>query len=107
MDCRKKSKTFGKYYSIFLSEDENKSILIPKGFAHGFCSLTDNVILHYKCTQYRDQNSETGILWNDKDLDINWPIKKPNLSDKDKNNLLFKDFKKNIYKYYLYLTIIK
>ncbi len=94
LDCRKKSKTFGKYYSIYLSEDENKSVFIPKGFAHGFCSLTDNVILHYKCTQYRDQNSEVGILWNDKDLAINWPIKKPILSDKDKDNLLFRDFKK-------------
>lgn len=94
LDCRKQSKTFGKYYSIFLSDDENKSILIPKGFAHGFCSLTDNVILHYKCSQYRDQNSEKGILWNDKELGINWPIKKPIISNKDSCNLTFNVFKK-------------
>ena len=50
LDCRKKSKTFGKFFSIILSEKENKSLLIPKGFAHGFCSLTDDVVLHYKCS---------------------------------------------------------
>ena len=49
LDCRKRSKTFGKYFSITLSDKENKSLLIPKGFAHGFCTLSDNVVLHYKC----------------------------------------------------------
>ena len=96
LDCRKNSKTFGKYFSIILSEKENKSLLIPKGFAHGFCSLTDNVVLHYKCSNYRNKESETGILWNDKQLNIKWPIKKPIVSMKDKKNLKFEEFKRII-----------
>ena len=96
LDCRLKSKTFGKYFFIILSDTENKSLLIPKGFAHGFCTLTDNVILHYKCSNYRNEKSEVGILWNDKDLKIKWPIKKPIISIKDQKNLSFKDFIKKI-----------
>ena len=79
-----------------MSEKENKSLLIPKGFAHGFCSLTEDVVLHYKCSNYRHKDSETGILWNDKDIGIKWPIKKPIVSNKDKENLKFKDFRKII-----------
>ena len=94
VDCRKKSKTFGKYFSIILSDKENKSLLIPKGFAHGFCSLTNNAVIHYKCSDYRHKDSETGILWNDKDLNIKWPITNPIISTKDKNNLKFRDFVK-------------
>tara|TARA_B100001109_G_C18788755_1_gene439042 strand:+ start:515 stop:1042 length:528 start_codon:yes stop_codon:yes gene_type:complete len=92
VDLRKNSKTYGKYFSVVLSEKENSSLFIPEGFAHGFCSLSDNTLMHYKCTNYRDKKSEVGILWNDKDLKIKWPIKKPILSTKDKNNLYFKEF---------------
>ena len=92
LDCRKKSKTFGKYFSIVLSDKENKSLLIPKGFAHGFCTLSNDVVLHYKCSTYRNKNSECGILWNDKKIKINWPIKKPLISEKDKKNILFDEF---------------
>ena len=96
VDCRKRSKTFGKYFAIHLSESDNTSVLIPEGFAHGFCALTNDVILHYKCSNYRDKNSEIGILWNDNDLKISWP-KSNNyiISKKDKNNLTFKEFKKS------------
>ena len=93
LDCRKNSKTFGKYFSIILSEDKNNSLYIPEGFAHGFCSLSDNTIMHYKCTNYRDKNSETTIKWDDKNLNIKWPIKKPLLSKKDKVGIRFLDFK--------------
>ena len=96
VDLRKNSKTFGKYFSIYLSEKDNNSLLIPKGFAHGFCALTKDVILHYKCSNYRNKVSEIGILWNDSDLKIKWPISKPIISNKDKNNISFKDFKKMI-----------
>ena len=96
VDCRKNSKTFGKYFSILLSENENNSLFIPKGFAHGYCSLTDNSLLHYKMTVYRDENLEKGILWNDKDLNIKWPIRNPIISLKDKNNLTFKEYIKLI-----------
>ena len=94
VDCRKKSKTFGKYFSIKLSEKENKSLLIPEGFAHGYYTLTKDVIIHYKCSNYRHEKSETGILWNDKELKINWPTKKPIVSSKDQINLSFKEFLK-------------
>ena len=93
LDCRKNSRTFGKYFSIILSEKKNISLYIPEGFAHGFCSLSDNTIMHYKCTNYRDKKSETGIIWNDDQIKINWPIKKPILSSKDKRNISFKFFK--------------
>jgi len=92
VDCRKKSMTFGKHFSITLSENENTSLLIPAGFAHGFYALTNNVVLHYKCSNYRHKESETGILWNDKTLKIKWPNKKPIISDKDKRNITFKEF---------------
>lgn len=95
LDCRSQSNTFGKIFTIFLSERENKSLLIPKGFAHGFCALTNDVILHYKCSSYRNEKSEIGILWNDNDLKISWPIKKPIISIKDQKNILYRDFKKN------------
>ena len=94
VDCRKKSKTFGKYFSIYLSEKENKSLLIPAGFAHGFCTLSEDVILHYKCSKYRDIKSETGVIWNDKSLKIKWPIKKLVISEKDKKNISFDKLKK-------------
>ena len=92
LDLRKKSKTFGRYFSIILSSKKNMSIYIPPGFAHGFCALKNNTIMHYKCTNYRDAKSEMGIYWNDKNLKIKWPIKKPIVSVKDKNNFDFKSF---------------
>ena len=96
VDCRKKSKTFGKYFSIILSDKNNKSLLIPAGFAHGFYTLTDRSVMHYKCSKYRDAKSEMGLLWSDKDLKIKWPLKKLIISKKDKKNLSFKEFKKLI-----------
>jgi len=94
VDCRKKSKTFGKYFSIKLSEKNNKSLLIPAGFAHGFYTLTDNVIIHYKCSKYRHAKSEMGILWKDKELKIKWPVTKLVISKKDSKNINFTEFKK-------------
>ena len=93
VDCRKKSKTFGKHFKIILSEKNCKSIYIPPGFLHGFLGLGKENIVIYGCTNYRDQKSEIGISWNDKDLKINWNIKSPILSKKDNQNLKFKDVK--------------
>ena len=94
VDCRKNSKTFGKNYKIILSEKNGKSIYIPPGFIHGFLGLEKENIVVYGCTNYRDKDSEMGVIWNDADLKIKWPIKKPIISDKDKNNISFKEFKK-------------
>ena len=93
VDLRKKSKTYGKYFSIELSQKSEFSILIPSGFAHGFLCLSKECVVYYKCSQYRDQNSETTILWNDPTLKINWPNKKPILSYKDQNAILFSNLK--------------
>ena len=98
LDCRKKSKTYGKYFSTILSDNDNTSLYVPEGFAHGFCSLEDNTILHYKCTNYRNAKSEVGIMWNDPELKIRWPKKKFIISNKDKKNISFKDFKKKFAK---------
>ena len=92
VDIRKNSKTFGKHYSIILSNKNCTSIYIPEGFAHGFAALDKLNIVIYSCTKYRDKDSEQGILWNDKSLKIKWPIKKPIISKKDRLNLRFKDF---------------
>ena len=93
VDCRKKSKTFGKHFKIILSEKNCKSIYIPPGFLHGFLGLGKENIVIYGCTNYRDQKSEIGVNWNDKDLKINWNIKSPILSKKDNQNLKFKEVK--------------
>tara|TARA_B100001057_G_scaffold196385_1_gene197073 strand:+ start:3058 stop:3576 length:519 start_codon:yes stop_codon:yes gene_type:complete len=94
VDLRKNSKTYGKYLSTILSEKNSKSIFVPPGFAHGFCALSKENYVVYSCTKYRDEKSEIGIKFNDKDLKIIWPIKRPIISDKDKNNISLKEFKK-------------
>jgi len=85
VDLRKKSKTFGKYFSIKVSENDDFSFYIPKGFAHGFLCLSKSCTVNYKCSEYRDQASEKTLRWDDPDVNIKWPIKKPILSNKDKN----------------------
>ena len=94
LDLRKKSKTFGKYYSCILSEKNSKSIYIPPGFAHGFCSLDKENYVIYSCTQYRDAISEKAIKYNDKKLNIKWPTNKMIISKKDQNAMTFSEFKK-------------
>ena len=91
VDCRKKSKTFGKHFKIVLSERNCNSIFIPPGFLHGFLGLEKENIIVYSCTNYRNKKSEISVKWNDKDLNINWQIKKPILSRKDSDNFKFKE----------------
>tara|TARA_B110001450_G_scaffold235294_2_gene239894 strand:+ start:702 stop:1214 length:513 start_codon:yes stop_codon:yes gene_type:complete len=92
VDLRKKSKTYGKYFSIKISQYSDFSLFIPEGFAHGFLCLTKTCTVYYKCTNYRHEKSEITIKWNDSNLKIKWPIKKPVLSKKDKNGIAFSDF---------------
>jgi len=94
VDLRKNSKTFGKIFKTILSEKNFKSIYIPPGFAHGFCTLDKENYIIYSCTKYRDAKSEKGIFFNDKYLNINWPIKNPILSKKDRLNMSFEEFTK-------------
>tara|TARA_X000000950_G_scaffold28493_1_gene30650 strand:- start:784 stop:1299 length:516 start_codon:yes stop_codon:yes gene_type:complete len=84
VDLRKNSKTFGKYYSLIISDKSEYSFYIPEGFAHGFLCLSNKCIVHYKCSEYRHKESETTLDWRDQEVKIKWPIKKPIMSKKDK-----------------------
>ena len=95
VDLRKNSKTYGKHFKIILSEKNGKHLFVPKGFAHGILGLDKENILHYACSNYRDPKSEVSIKWDDVDLKINWGVKKPIISKKDKLALSLKDFKRS------------
>lgn len=92
LDIRKNSETFGKHFSIELTEENFTMLWIPEGFAHGFATLSDNTIFSYKCTNYYEKLAEQTILWNDNDLNIDWRIDEPLLSDKDCQGQRFSEF---------------
>jgi dTDP-4-dehydrorhamnose 3,5-epimerase len=92
LDIRKGSATYGKWYAHELSEHNRTMMWIPPGFAHGFLTLQDNTIFSYKCTNYYNKASEDCILWNDPDLGIDWGIKDPLISEKDKEGKAFRAF---------------
>lgn len=86
VDIRIDSKTFGKWIGITLNEDENKILFIPEGFAHGFLVLSETAVVLYKCTDFYNSRDESGIIWYDNTIGINWPIDDISeliLSDKD------------------------
>ena len=92
VDIRKNSPTYGKHFSEVLSAENKTLLLVPAGFAHGFVVLEDNTIFSYKCSNTYNKASEEGILWCDEDLKIDWGIKNPVLSEKDRAAQKFKDF---------------
>lgn len=92
LDIRKNSPTYGQYYSIELSAENQTQFYIPPGFAHGFSTLEDNTIFCYKCTNYYHKASEGGVLFNDPALGIDWKVEGLFVSDKDKELPLLKDF---------------
>ena len=83
VDIRLGSPTFGNWASVLLSAEKQNQIFIPRGFAHGFVALTDTVQFLYKCSDFYDPASESGILWNDPDLAISWGVADPLVSQKD------------------------
>jgi dTDP-4-dehydrorhamnose 3,5-epimerase len=83
VDIRKSSETYGKYQMVELTAENKKIFWIPPGFAHGFLVLEENTVFSYKCSNYYSPESEGTIKWNDKDLNIEWPIYDPNVSEKD------------------------
>ncbi|TXH22016.1 MAG: dTDP-4-dehydrorhamnose 3,5-epimerase [Chitinophagaceae bacterium] len=93
VDIRKKSPTYGQHFSIELSAENNKQLLIPAGFAHGFSVLSEDAIVMYKCDEYYHKESEAGIIFNDTELNIDWKIDadKAIISDKDIQLPTFKD----------------
>ncbi|MGN0374524.1 MAG: dTDP-4-dehydrorhamnose 3,5-epimerase [Butyrivibrio sp.] len=95
VDLRKDSATFGKWFGVVLSEDNKKQFFIPKNFAHGFLVLSDYAEFAYKCTDFYHPNDEGGLIWNDPDIGIEWPLQEGvelTLSDKDQKWPGIKDF---------------
>ena len=82
-DIDKKSYSYGKIVSEILSYDKCNQLFIPPGYAHGYCVLSDFAIVMYKCTDYYYPDDQKGIIWNDSDVNIKWPILKPIISEKD------------------------
>lgn len=99
VDLRKNSKTFGKTVKVELTEENKRMLYIPKEFAHGFLTITEETECLYKCNDYYYPEYESGIIWNDKDLNIDWEFEKYNLkvediilSEKDKKHQYFREF---------------
>lgn len=83
VDIRKGSPTFGAWFGVVLSESNNRQLYVPPGFAHGFCTLSDQADFLYKCSDYYQPQDEGGVLWSDPAIGIEWPVEAPLLSDKD------------------------
>ena len=95
VDLREGSETYGKHFSIELSGENHLQVFIPKGFAHGFAVLSEEVLFQYKCDEYYAPESEGAVIWNDPDLNIDWkiPHEDVRLSEKDKKHPRLKDLK--------------
>lgn len=91
VDIREGSPTYGKWEGFILTEENKRQLLVPKGFAHGYCTLVKNTEFLYKVDNYYSPEHDQGIAWNDPNLKINWPTNNPVLSDKDKHHPILKD----------------
>ncbi|KQX51924.1 dTDP-4-dehydrorhamnose 3,5-epimerase [Paenibacillus sp. Root444D2] len=91
VDIRKGSSTFGQWVGVILSEANKRQLLVPQGFAHGFCTIVPNTQVLYKVDEYYSPEHDRGILWSDPAIGIDWPNSKPILSDKDQKHPLLKD----------------
>lgn len=87
VDIRKNSPTYGLWEGVYLSEENKRQFWVPPGFAHGFVVTSEIADFEYKCTDYYNPNDESCIIWNDNDLGVEWPIKNPLLSEKDKQGI--------------------
>lgn len=93
VDLRKNSPTFKQWVGVELSAENKKQLLIPRGFGHGFVTLTDDVEFLYKADNYYAPEADAGIWWNDPDIAVEWGVENPILSEKDKKNPFLKDYK--------------
>lgn len=91
VDIRKSSSTFGQWYGVILSESNKRQLLVPKGFAHGFCTLVDQTQVVYKVDEYYSPEHDRGIVWNDAAIGIDWPVNNPILSAKDEKHPVLKE----------------
>jgi dTDP-4-dehydrorhamnose 3,5-epimerase len=95
VDLRASSRTFGHWFGIELTADNKTLLYIPAGFAHGFATLSDYCEVQYKQTEFYDPASESGIAWNDPDINIQWPYPNPILSRKDQQLMTFAEYRTN------------
>ena len=91
LDIRQGSPTFGRSFAAILNDENKRQLFVPEGFAHGFCVVSETALFTYKCSDYYAPDCEGGVLWSDPDLGIDWPVKKPILSDKDHSFNRLKD----------------
>lgn len=97
VDIREGSPTFGRWVDVELSGDNNLMLYIPPGFAHGFVVLSDTAEVVYKCTNEYSSEHERGVIWNDPDIRIDWPVKNPIVSEKDRRNPTLRDADKPVF----------
>ncbi|RTE08153.1 dTDP-4-dehydrorhamnose 3,5-epimerase [Paenibacillus whitsoniae] len=97
VDIRKNSTTYGQWVGVILSDTNKRQLLVPKGFAHGFCTIVPNTQVLYKVDEYYSPEQDRGILWNDPDIGIEWPTANPILSAKDEKHPLLRDAEINFY----------
>ena len=91
VDIRRGSPTFGEWIGVHLSDKNKRQIYVPEGFAHGFCVLSETALFMYKCSDLYAPDCESGILWSDPDIGIEWPVEKPLLSEKDSRFACLRD----------------
>jgi dTDP-4-dehydrorhamnose 3,5-epimerase len=101
VDIRRGSQTFGKWIGEYLSDENKRQLFIPKGFAHGFCVLSDTALFHYKCSDNYAPKYEGGILWSDPDVGIDWPVASPIISKKDAGFTCLKDVAEDKLPFYI------
>jgi len=99
VDARKGSPTFGQWVGVTLSHDNFRQLWVPAGFIHGFCVTSERAEVEYKCTDLYDPGGELGVVWNDPDIGIEWPVKEPVLSEKDARAPRLKDVGDKLVKY--------
>lgn len=90
VDLRRSSSTFAKWQGVMLSGDNKRQFFVPPGFAHGFVVVSETALFHYKCTEFYSPRDEMTLRWDDPDIAVDWPIKTPNLSEKDARGLFLK-----------------
>jgi len=95
VDIRPDSPTFGRWVSVLLNGENMRQVLVPRGYAHGFYVLSETALFTYKCSDFYHPETEGGIIWNDPDLGIDWPVTAPLLSEKDRAFPRLKDVPKN------------
>jgi dTDP-4-dehydrorhamnose 3,5-epimerase len=96
VDIRQESPTFGKWIGQYISDDNKKQIFVPKGFAHGFCVLSDTALFIYKCSDFYAPQCEGGVLWSDPDVGVEWPLESPIVSEKDAKFSCLKDIAEDL-----------